>query len=169
MIIKHRAEIYFLPLVLIMLFVSYHYYHFYEDDFAKIIRAVRPSVKSNNYELIQRYHPYYQIYRLAREVKNPETNIIYIRTKEDPKNKQYLHELNIMIDYFFYPHIIKPHPLNDLLPLRPRPGQIIISDYQLEVLPHLPLKLESLIVKKRDLARINRRREDDFFVYQVVE
>lgn len=165
---NHRLEIYFFPVILTMFFISYHYYHFYENDFGKISQVVKPSIKSNNYDLIQRYHPYYQIYQLAKEVKNPEVNVIYLRTKANPKNKQYLHELNIMIDYFFYPHIIKSHPLNDLLSLEPRKGQIIISDYDLSILSLTSFKFQPLIVKKKDLSRINRRPEDDFFVYEVI-
>lgn len=166
---NHRWEWYGMPLLLCIFFFNYHYYNFYQGDFSKITRVIPPSLRMNQYESIQQYHPYYQIYLLAKEIKTRKENIIFIRTKIDEKNKQYLHELTIMMNYFFYPHIFIPHPLNDLLPLKPRKNQIIISDFELSLLNLKSPRLKNIVMKKKDLARINRRKEDDFFVYQVIE
>lgn len=165
----HRWEWYAMPLLISIFFLNYHYYNFYQADFSKITQAVSPSIRQDNYERIQQYHPYYQIYLLAKNIKNPEKNIIFIRTKTNALNAQYLHELTIMMNYYFYPHLLIPHSLNDFLPLKPRKNQIIISDFELALLNLENPKLKNIVMKKKDLARINRRKEDDFFVYQVIE
>ena len=166
---KKRWEWYGMPFILSIFFFNYHYYNFYQADFAKITQAVAPSIQRDNYESIQQYHPYYHIYLLAKKIKNPEKNIIFIRTKTNPHDAQYLHELTIMMNYDFYPHLFIPHSLNDLLPLRLHKNQIIISDYELSLLNLENPRLKNIVMKKKDLARINRRKEDDFFVYQVID
>lgn len=167
MTIKTQLQLLALPLLVGVFLINHHYYGFYEDDGQKTIAAVKPSFSRDQYGQIERYHPYYQIYQLSQTISDPEKKLIYIRTKNDPDNKQYLHELTIMLNYFFYPRLIQPHSLNDLLPLRPKPSQIIISDYDLSILGIKSFGLKPLIVKQKDLQRINRRKEDDFFVYQV--
>ncbi|HLD26364.1 MAG TPA: hypothetical protein VJB63_00180 [Patescibacteria group bacterium] len=167
--LKHTWEWYSIPLIVSIFFLNYHYYKFYQSDYSKITQAVSPSIQQNNYELIQSYHPYYQIYLLAQKIKDPEKDIIFIRTKTNEQNKQYLHELTIMMNYYFYPHLLIPHSLKDFLPLKPHKNQIIISDFELSLLNLESPHLKNSVMKKKDLARINRRTEDDFFVYQVIE
>lgn len=169
MVSYRQWEYYSMPLIIFIFFMAYHYYAFYQSDFSKITRSVAPSLRINRYETIQHYHPYYQIYRLAKTLKNPEKNIIFICTQVDAREKHCLPELAIMVNYFFYPHLIIPHSLNDLLPLAPSKGTIIISDFELALLQLENPRLKNIVMKKKDLARANRRREADFFVYEVIE
>src|SRR3990167_3070550 len=118
--LKHTWEWYSIPLIVSIFFLNYHYYKFYQSDYSKITQAVSPSIQQNNYELIQSYHPYYQIYLLAQKIKDPEKDIIF-------------------------------------------------SDFELSLLNLESPHLKNSVMKKKDLARINRRTEDDFFVYQVIE
>lgn len=167
-IIKNRLELYLLPLIIIVFLVAYHYYRFYEKDFKKIFNHIPFTLNKNQYEEIQEFHPYYQVYKLSKEVKKPEATIIYVRTKTNPKDKQYLHELNIMIDYFFYPKIIKPYSFKEFSKIKLNKNNIIITDNDLSLTYKNYSKLEPIFFIKKDLIRINRRKEDDYFIYKVL-
>jgi hypothetical protein len=150
-----------LPLLLIIFLITYHYYAFYQNDFNKIFRYIKFTFSQNQYEKIQEFHPFYQIYKISEDTKKSEKNIIYVRTKADPKNRQYLDELNIMVNYFFYPRFIKPYSLTQFYKIKLNHGDVIISDYPLKTFKPVPFV-------KKNLLRINKWPEDSYFIYEVI-
>ncbi|HLC94770.1 MAG TPA: hypothetical protein VJH96_04360 [Patescibacteria group bacterium] len=164
---KNKLEVYLFSFLLIIFFINYHYYRFYEEDFKKIFQHVPFSLNKNNYEEVQRFHPYYQLYQLSQEIKDPEKTIVYVKTKVDPRDPQYLHESTIMIDYFFYPYKLKPYSLRQLSKMTFSTDQLIIADTDIRGLNEKWATLYPIVIPRKDLIRINRQKEDDFFVYKI--
>jgi len=158
-----NSEKVILPLLLIVFFITYHYYSFYQNDFKKIFHYVKFSFAKNQYEEIQEFHPFYQIYKIAKEIKNSRKNVIYVRTKTDVKNRQFLDELNIMVNYFFYPRFIKPYSLVKFNKMKINHGDIIISDCPLKITTIKPVPFV-----KKNLLRINKWPEDSYYIYEAV-
>jgi hypothetical protein len=164
---KRKIELYLLPLFLLIFLVTYYLYRFYESDFKKMASFVNLSFKRNGYEDIMKQHPYYALYSLSKTVKNPEKNVLYVRTKVDRQNKQYLRELTIMVDYYFYPHKITAISAEEfkLIPLTN--NYVIISDYPLAPNLYSPEVLRPFIYTKSTYFRVNRKKEDDVFIFTV--
>lgn len=163
---KNSHEKYLLPFLLVIFIINYHYYAFYQKDFKKIFRFVPFSLKQNNYEQIQEWHPYYQIYKLAKQTNN-DTRIIYLKSKKGDGKRPFLHELNIMVDYFFYPRFIMSVNLTQFKKIGFKKGEIIISDFNLAYLEPKKEVFLTQEFKRKDLFRINRWKEDDYFIYLV--
>lgn len=164
---KNPYEKYLLPFLLVIFIINYHYYAFYQDDFKKIFNFVPFSLKQNNFEQIQEWHPYFQIYKLAKDKNNNNKRIIYVRTRIGQGPNPYLHELNIMVDYFFYPRIIRAYSLKQFKKMEIKKDDIVVADSVIYADANPKGKLRPLIFKKKDLIRVNRRKEDDYFIYFV--
>jgi len=160
-------EVFFLPLILLLLFVNYKMYRFYIVDFKYNYAYVNPDFKKVEYDRVQREHPYYDLYLLSKTVKDPANNILYLRNKHVTKKDATLSELNIMIDYFFYPYVIKPHSWKGITKITLKNGQYIISDF---ILPQYSVEANNLVYQplyKKQLIRVNRWDEEGYAIYLV--
>ncbi len=183
---KGKLYFYFLPLFLILLFWSYHYYRFYEDNIRLMASIVKIPFYKEHYGEVQKQHPYYDVYALAQKYKNTDTNIIYIFEKrEDSKldysgtyyfnkyfnkgktpEKYFLSELGIMINYYFYPRLIEPITLLQFNRLSPSSG-IIISDYPLHDFPKLYPKVKLNKLSDKAFHKANKRPEEPYYIYEI--
>jgi hypothetical protein len=163
-----QVEKVFLPLLLMIFLITYHYYKFYQDDFNKIFRYVKFSLSEKQYDQIQKFHPYYAVYKLAEETKVNNQNVIYLKTKIDKKNSLYYDELNLMVNYFFYPKIINAYSLLQLNNIKLLKKTIIISDYDLSLEPKFNNTIKSVPFVMIKQFRINRWSEKSFFIYEVI-
>jgi len=154
------------PLILVIFFITYHYYAFYQNDFKKIFSFIKFTFAQNQYEQIQEFHPFYYVYKIARETNNSKKNVVYVRTKTEIKNRQYLDELNIMINYYFYPRFIKPYSLSQFYKLKLKKQDIIISDFPLHLDNKVQHTIELIPFIKKNLFRINKWPVDDFYIYE---
>jgi len=184
---KDKLYIYFLPLLLLILFWSYHYYRFYEDNIRQMSAIVKTPFFKDHYFEVQKQHPYFEIYQLAEKYRNTNTKIVYIFEKQDdskldysgtyyfnkyfnkgkPPQKYFLSELGIMINYFFYPRIIKPISVLQYSQTKFNKGTAIISDYPLHDFPKMfpGVKLNELSYK--DFHKANKRPEESYYIYEV--
>lgn len=160
-----KRELIVWPVLLFFFYITYHYYAFYKNDFQTIFAYVPMSFTVNQYDSIQQFHPYYPVYKLAKEEK--PNNVIYLRTKTVKESRESLQELTIMINYFFYPHVIPQYSLKTLSASRLRQGTIIISDFPLAMLPAYKDKVEPIPFVKKNLFRINRWPEDIYYIFKV--
>ena len=159
--LKNAYNIYLLPLALVIFFISLHYYKFYEGDFKRIFSFVSPHLSENQYEEIQKEHPYYPVYQLSKDV-NP-SQMKYVHSEFAGEDKIPLQELTLMINYFFFPHVIQPLSPSEFAKLALDPRDIIISDIELS-----SPNLESLSSPNPRLKRINRYPEDRYYIYRVI-
>jgi len=168
MIKIQKNEIIILPLLLIIFIISYHYYAFYQNDFNKIFSYIKFTFSKNQYEEIQEFQPFYYIYKIAKDTKSSGKNFIYVRTRVDKENLQYLDELNIMINYFFYPRFVKPYSLAQFYKLKLKHGDIIVADFTLHADENLMKTIKFIPFVKKNLFRINKWPEDYFNIYEVI-
>ncbi|PJA55907.1 hypothetical protein CO165_01070 [Candidatus Roizmanbacteria bacterium CG_4_9_14_3_um_filter_33_18] len=157
-----------LPLLLVVFFITYHYFAFYQNDFKKIFAYIKYTFSQNQYEQIQEFHPFFYVYKIAQETKDSKINVIYVRTKVEEKNRQFLDELNIMINYFFYPRFVKPYSLTQFYKLKLKSGDIIIADFTLHTDEKLMKNIKIIPFTRKNLFRINKWPEDDYNIYEVI-
>lgn len=153
--------------MLVIFLISYHNYSFYREDMGRIFKIIKPTALFSQYEAVQKQHPYYQIYTLARRIDSPEQNIIYVRTKVDKRDPSYLHELTIMLNYFFYPNEIGQHSIKEFQKLTLIRGMVVVSDTNLEPYFLDKGRIEPLWFPPPKLKRINRWPEDQYYTYIV--
>ena len=140
-----RLDIYLLLFLIVIFLINYHYYRYYEKDFKQISQYVELDLRKNQYNEVQKQNRYYEVYKLAEETKKNKQQVIFLfnhRNKDtydysstyffnkditDPEQYEIKHlsELGAVINYFFYPRIIKNYDLKEYLLYKPE----IISDY----------------------------------------
>lgn len=173
------ANLYILPALLFMFVVNYHYFSFYLSEFKSHLSYTKPSLNKNQYAIVQSQHPYFEIYKLAQQYKNDlAVNVVYLFDKRNEKNfdytstyyeqqtnhskkKMYLSELGIMINYFFYPRIVRTYSYDEFLILNLKQSDIVISDYR-----YYP-DLEPIVSVKDEFNAINKLKKDSFIVYRI--
>lgn len=159
-----------LPLLAFIALVNYHYYDFYQNNFQAIFSylGTKPSLKTDQYNEIQQYHPFYDLYQeVARYRSKP---VYYLYTRWNPKDKLAIDELFIRTAYFFYPRKIKPiHNLARFLNLNLATNSLVIADYDLRLTP-LATRLRWLNAAES----INRpqdyffKKESLYYLYKVL-
>lgn len=189
---QYKNEKYLLPGLIIIFIFIYHYFNFYQQDFKTYKNIINPNFSLNEYDKIQQYQPYYIIYKYALEYeKKPNNKIIYIflktneqnfdytstvyakkNTSEENSTKVYLSELSIMNNYFFYPRTINPLSslsLKELALRNPKSGDLIVSDAELgkEYIVNFNLERIHFEKEKKEIVRINRKREENYYLYLV--
>ncbi len=186
---KYKNEIYLLPFLVFVFLFNLHYYNFYQQDFKTVQGIISPNFKINQYEQIQEYHPYYMVYKLANEYKNNTENRVFniflkisdqkldytstvYAKKKDPKTttKIYLNELQMMINYYFYPKIVTPIQnlsIREFGLLNTKKGDLFFSDSELGKDYIIKYKLKRIFFVSKDLIRINRWKEDIYYIYKV--
>lgn len=157
-----KWECYFLPLILVLVFINYHYFRFYEEEFNKSLSEahLKPSLTKDNYQEIQKLNSYYEVYRLAQITKENNIKVFYFYSKyksNDEAQNQYYHPLYVRINYYFYPRIIKPiHSVKELNKTDIGLNEFIISDTELISLP----------ISKR-MHKISRP-GDNYYIYKII-
>lgn len=163
---RKKKEILLFPVILLLFFFSYKQYKFYENDFKKIFFYIGPPTFSKIYfEDIQRLHPYAPIYNLSKTY--PTHNIVYLKNASDPNDKQYVHELEIVTDYFFYPFLLKKYSLKSILQKSFPKGTVILSDTLLKPAEKKVLNVEQKINPPPSYKRVNRYQEFAYYIYTV--
>lgn len=161
-----KAEKLLLPLMLFIFLFTYHYYDFYQSDFSKIYQHVKFTLTEKQFEQIQEFHPFYHVYKLAKETENSNQKIIYVRTRTDDTDAQFIHELNIMVDYFFYPRKVPTYSVEQFNKAELSTGTVVIIDNPSNITARKDLKDIPLI--KKQLFRINRWPEDLYYIYEII-
>lgn len=184
--LKKKIFIYLIPLLLIILFWSYHYYRFYEDNVRQMTSIVKTPFYKDHYLEVQKQHPYYDIYKLAEKYRNSDTDIYYIFDKREdskldysgtyyfnkyynkgrPPQKYFLSELGVMINYFFYPRIIQPLTLIEFNNIKLRSG-VIISDFPLHDYPASYSKVKLMKLSDKAFHKANKRPEEPYYIYEI--
>jgi len=184
---KGKLYIYIFPLLLLVLFWSYHYYRFYEDNVRQMSTIVKIPFFKDHYFEVQKQHPYFEIYQLAEKYKNTNTKIVYIFEKRDNskldysgtyyfnkyfnkgklQKKYFLSELGIMINYFFYPRIINSISLLQYPKMKLDKGTIIISDFALYDYPKSFPGLKTIKLSYKDFHKANKRPEEPYYIFEV--
>jgi len=161
-----KKEILLFPIIFLLFFFSYKQYKFYENDFKKVFFYIGPPTFSKTYfEEIQHLHPYAPIYDLSKNY--PTDNIAYLKNASDPKDKQYVHELEIMTDYFFYPFLLKKYSLRSILKETFPKGTVILSDTLLKPSEKKILNVDLRINPPQSYKRVNRYQEFAYYIYTV--
>lgn len=163
---RKKKEILLLPVIFLLFFFSYKQYRFYENDFKKIFFYIGPSSFSKtHFEAIKNLHPYAPVYELSRSY--PTNNIIYLKNASDLKDKQYVHELEIMTDYFFYPFLLHKYSLKSILKETFPTGTVILSDTLLKPAEKKTLNVDLKINPTQSYKRVNRYQEFAYYIYTV--
>jgi hypothetical protein len=173
---------YFIPLILSVFFLTYRNYQFYLNKPWQIFKFVKLDLSKNLYEEVQQHHPYYEIYKVAETYRNQtDYQIIYYSNKTEKKYldynsslyatanarngkfvEKYLSEVNLMINYFFYPKIIPVtyiyFEIKNLI--NSSNGKLlIISD----------MELQTKLIHFNNLKRITYPEIDNNKIYRPVE
>ncbi len=158
------------PLLLTVFFITYHYYEFYQDDFTKIFQYVPLSLSVDQYEDIQRHHPYYPIQNAIESTLCSGNKVYYIQTLRDPKNKIFLKELTIMINYYAYPEKIRGLTMKEFVRQEIPQGSVVISDVDVSKDIVMNKNMSYRPYQPSEFARINRRMEYEqiFYLYNVM-
>jgi len=201
---------YFYPLIITIFLITFHFYSFYQKNFFQMLGLIKNKKNLNLYERIQSENPYYEVWQLAKNKANiyfifedkKENNLDYNTTYFVNKNKKnnkinyYLSELKLNIDYFFYPKIIKPYSLFELISFyhsKIKKGDFIISDYELDEywqkinqssyifqpkstkqeeydnkFISFYKRLKRLVISKKNFIPLNRHPEKPYYIYQVI-
>jgi|GEM_PF-1248092 len=143
-----KLQTLFIPLGIIFIIINYHYYGFYQENFGQIFlnTSLKPSLYNNQYEAVQKYHPFYDLYLQARKYRYKP--VYYLYTRYDPNNRLKIDELFIRTSYFFYPRKIVPiYSLSQFLKISFPKNSLLISDYNLNTTA-LSGRLQSLTSPK---------------------
>jgi len=173
-----------------------------------MFNLIKDKNHSTLYEKIQSENPYYEIWLLAKNGKNVyfifedkndknlDYNTTYFKKKKTGKKiNYYLSELKLNIDYFFYPKVIKPISLRELIYSYQndiKKDDIIISDYELDEyfrkinepsyyffkknslqeeydkrFINFYKRLKRLLIIKKNFIPINRHPEKPYYIYQL--
>jgi|GEM_PF-1743070 len=200
---------YFYPLIIAIFLISFHFYSFYQESFFQMMNLIKNKKHQTLYEKIQSENPYYEVWLLAKNGKNVyfifedkndknlDYNTTYFKQKQTGKKiNYYLSELKLNIDYFFYPKVIKPVSLWEILYFhQDNIGKydIVISDYELdeywerinsqiyscfkktvlekeydERFKTFYKRLKRLLISKKEFIPINRHPEKPYYIYQVI-
>lgn len=175
-----RNSLLFIPLLAIAFFINYHYFEFYKNKKLAIFQYVRPDLSKNMYEEVQKQQPYYQIYKTAQESKASGHKVYFMFEKRYDKNldytstyylnrtrnkpeKEYLSELGVAVNYFFYPTIMPAYNRFDVWLQPVKKGDVIISDFPLG-----NARLKNLVFSKYEYFALEQRKYDSFYIYEVI-
>lgn len=193
---RSRLELLIFPTILFIFLVNMHFFQWYRDHYSRSTAYIKNIAINDRYERIQSQHPYYEIYKLAKEYKGKENKVHFVfyfqddrtvdyvttyflnpaNTAEEKLKRYYMSELGLFINYFFYPRLIKPISPDDLTRVNLGPGDVIISDMDLYNLPKLGKKTLSLlssldkstqVITHKEALIPNRRPEDIYFIYTI--
>jgi len=159
-----------LPVLLFIALVNYHYYDFYQNEFKAVFSylGLKPSIETNHYQDIQRFHPFEDLYIQINSFKNRP--IYYLYTRYNPKDKIAIDELFIRTVYFAYPKKIEPvYELSKFLKNNYESDSLIISDYDLR---KTELANRLLRIDHQDSKNLPPnyffRQEKPYYLYQVL-
>lgn len=116
----------------------------------------------------------------------------YFKKKNGDKNNYYLSELTLFVNYFFYPRRIKILTFNQAVmsKIKYKQGDYIISDYNLSFYKQelniqknktnkqkifdsnfeaLYKRLKDIKVSEKNFFMTNRRKEKDYYIYQLID
>lgn len=142
-----KKDIAYLPLLLILFLIHHQLFAFNRYNYGQQFAIIESNDTKPTYETIQSKHPYFLIWKLAQTVDvekskilfvysyshedeiDPTSSIIYSLRYPDQDIRTFYHpEVELFLDYYFYPHKIDRIPAADLLPLSFKPGDILVSD-----------------------------------------